>query len=375
MFSEHLEGNLLKDSEAGPEPQTMNDILSRCTELLRRSMPDDWSTFVMSDRAPFGNPALDAQLGIRSPDGAEVLLVVETKRILERRDISGVAEQLNSVTRFLPNARGIVAARYLAPSVRETLVKNGLSYVDVTGNIRVTASAPGIFIACTGADKDPWRGPGRPRGTLKGAPAAKIVRALVDFQGKPWTIRDLIEVSGVSTGATYRVVEHLERETLIERTETGKIVARNWRPLLEAWSKDYGFVRSSNVTRWIEPRGLSALLSKASESREFKYSVTGTIAAAEWAAYAPARSALIYVEDADRAAKQWGLRSSDVGTNVLLAEPESDVVFQRTLTTVDGIVIASPAQVVVDLMTGPGRNPAEAEELMDWMERNESWRR
>ena len=29
----------------------------------------------------------------------------------------------------------------------------------------------------------------------------------------------------------------------------------------------------------------------------------------------------------------------------------------------------------VDLMTGPGRNPAEAEELLGWLQRNEqSWR-
>ena len=30
-----------------------------------------------------------------------------------------------------------------------------------------------------------------------------------------------------------------------------------------------------------------------------------------------------------------------------------------------------PAQVAVDLLTGPGRNPGEAVALMDWMERNE----
>ena len=37
---------------------------------------------------------------------------------------------------------------------------------------------------------------------------------------------------------------------------------------------------------------------------------------------------------------------------------------------------AVPSQVVVDLMTGPGRNPNEAEELLSWMQANEeAWRR
>ncbi len=59
----------------------------------------------------------------------------------------------------------------------------------------------------------------------------------------------------------------------------------------------------------------------------------------------------------------------------MLAQPKFDVVFERPLRTVGGVAVASPSQVVVDLMTGPGRNPNEAEELLEWMKRNEqSWR-
>jgi hypothetical protein len=59
----------------------------------------------------------------------------------------------------------------------------------------------------------------------------------------------------------------------------------------------------------------------------------------------------------------------------MLAQPQYEVVFERSLTTVNGATLAAPSQVVVDLMTGPGRNPSEAEELLEWMKRNEqSWR-
>ncbi len=364
------------ESSTEPEPKTTSDILSRCMNLLSQCMPSSWSTFKVTDESSYWDLSPDGQIGLRSPDGMEALLIIEAKRILERRDVAAVTQQLNRLTQFRQNTAAVVVARYLAPSVREALVKEGLSFVDATGNMRVDISRPGLFISCQGANRDPWRGPGRPRGSLKGAPAAKIVRALVDFPITPWNIRELIDVSGVSTGAAYRVVEHLEREALIERDDNGKILAREWRPLLRAWSKDYGFTRSSRVTSYIEPRGLPSLLGKASKSSGINYAVTGTVAAAEWAPYAPARSVLVYVENADIAAKAWGLRPSEAGTNVLLAEPESDVVFQRKLTNVDGIEIAAPAQVAVDLMTGPGRNPSEAEELMDWMERNESsWRK
>ena len=358
----------------GSEPQTLSDVLRRCLQQLRDQLPEGWALVPVVDAVGGGGPGVDAVLSVSSPDGATASLLIEAKRGLERRNVLAVSEQLRRASVGFPNAWAVVVARYLAPSVREALAEQGVSYIDATGNMRLVVSAPGLFIAGRGVDSDPWRGPGRPRGTLKGVPAAKVVRALVDYTG-PWSIRELIERSGASTGATYRVLEYLEREDLVTRDGNGKIVLRDWRRLLQQWSKDYGFVRSSRTTSYIEPRGVAAFLTQATAVAGVQYAVTGTTAAADWAPYAPARSALVYVADAAQAAVAWGLRPAGAGANVLLAEPATDVVFERTITTADGIVVVAPAQVAVDLMTGPGRNPAEAEELMDWMERNEStWR-
>ena len=361
-------------SDEQNEPQTLSDVLRLCLQQLRDQLPEGWSLVPVAEAAGGGDRRVDTVLSVSGPDGATASLVIEAKSVLERRNVLAVSEQLRGAAGRFPNAWTVVVARYLAPSVREALVEQGVSYIDATGNMRLVVSAPGLFIANRGADNDPWRGPGRPRGTLKGVPAAKVVRALVDYTG-PWSIRELIDLSGASTGATYRVVEYLEREDLVTRDEDGRIVLRDWRRLLQQWSKDYGFVRSSRITRYIEPRGLATLLTKASDVAGVRYAVTGTTAAAEWAPYAPTRSAMVYVADAAKAAAAWGLRPGESGANVLLAEPATDVVFERTITTIDGTVIVAPAQVAVDLMTGPGRNPTEAEELMDWMERNESsWR-
>nr|WP_240959842.1 type IV toxin-antitoxin system AbiEi family antitoxin [Rhodococcus sp. HNM0563] len=145
--------------------------------------------------------------------------------------------------------------------------------------------------------------------------------------------------------------------------------------MLRRWSADYAFVRSSVVTRWIAPRGLQALMETVAESDEL-YAVTGTIAAAAWVEYAPPRNAMIYVDDSARCAQAWGLRATESGVNVLLAEPSTDVVFARMLEDDVGVTRVAPAQVAVDLLTGPGRNPSEAEELIEWMVRNEpQWRR
>ena len=107
-----------------------------------------------------------------------------------------------------------------------------------------------------------------------------------------------------------------------------------------------------------------------------RYGMSGTFAAAEWTAYAPARLATIHVADVSQAAKAWDLRPADAGVNVILAQPRYEVVFERSSLNTHGVTVVAPSQVVVDLMTGPGRNPSEAEVLVEWMKRHEqSWRR
>jgi hypothetical protein len=77
-----------------------------------------------------------------------------------------------------------------------------------------------------------------------------------------------------------------------------------------------------------------------------------------------------------RTSNEWGLRPADKAANVILAEPKYDMVFSGTTINDQGNAIVAPAQAAVDLLTGPGRNPSEGEELISWMELNEPvWRR
>lgn len=358
--------------EAAP-PRNEAEVLRRASAVLQARLPRHWSMHPLNDETP-GDQAIDALYALTAPDGSSVTLVVEAKGVVEGRDVAGIGAQLSTNTKRVNNGIGVLMARYLSPQVRARLTEADISFVDTTGNLRIEVTTPGLFLADRGADGDPWRGPGRPRGTLKGAPAARVVRAICDF-APDWTIRELIQIAQVSTGACYRVVGFLEREGLAERTERGRITIPRWDLVLRRWSEDYGFTRNSRVTRWIAPRGLDVLLARIAESSTSGYALTGTLAAAQWAAYAPARAAMIYTHDAGTTATQWGLRPADAGANVMLAEPDFDVPFIRAREDQAGLRIAAPSQVVVDLMTGPGRSPQEAEELLEWMLANEqSWR-
>ena len=102
--------------------------------------------------------------------------------------------------------------------------------------------------------------------------------------------------------------------------------------------------------------------------------MTGAFAAQRFSPVAPTRLAAIYVNDVIGWSERLDLRPADSGANVWLLEPYDDVVFDRTASR-EGVVCVSPTQLAVDLLTGPGRDPSEGEELLAWMKGNESaWR-
>lgn len=364
--------------EAAGAP-TDGEVLRRTVQLLQERLPAGWSLGPRHEAA-LGNldgqaRRLDAAVRLSAPDGSAVVLAMELKRSLVSRDLPAVLEQVANASQFLPApALPMLVSRYLSGSVRAWLQSNGVSYADVTGNLNLVSRSPAIYVRDRGADKDPYRGPGRPRGTLRGVPAARVVRALADFYA-PLRVSTLVAESRASTGPTYRVLEFLEEEALITRGARGVIEQIRWRELLERWSRDYGFQRDNAVRRFLQPRGLPALVGTLADTPALTCAVTGSLAAKQWAQYAPARLATLYVDDVETVALALGLHEVDSGANVLLASPASDVVFDRT-SRINGVTYAAPSQVVVDLLTGPGRNPSEGQDLMEWMESNEpAWRR
>lgn len=360
-----------------PEPAREADLLRIAVERLRDRLPAAWDVQADMEVPGAGGRRLDAVVRLTAPGGQRVIITVEAKRLINTRDVPTVLDQVRTAVAGVPEleAAGVVLiARYLAPSTRERIAAAGAGYIDATGNILVRADDPALFVSDRGADRDPWRGRGRPRGSLRGEPAARIVRALIDF-APPYSVPVLADRAGASTGAAYRVIDFLDQEDLIVRQPYGPISEVRWRPLLMRWSEDYGLAQANPVQTYLEPRGLGVLTDHLREAGDLQYVLTGSLAAERFAPYAPARLAMIYVEDPAHAVSALDLRPTETGANVALAAASYAVVFDREQ-TIDGLRIAAPGQVAVDLLSGPGRNPSEATALLDWMQANEpTWRR
>ena len=344
---------------------TDNTLIRQGLLALGQHLPSGWR---VARTTVSGRNEAEALVRITAPDGKAGLLSIETKRRLEPRGAVELAAKLKS----LPlKGTPLVMALYLSPAVRQRLQDADIAFLDLAGNIRLELPKPGLFISAQGADKNPSRKE-RPSRSLRGAKAGRIVRVLIDSKQLP-RIRELAKLADVDPGYVSRVLSLLDTEALIERSSRGSIVRVDWPRLLKRWAQDSPLTARGTQTTCLAPHGLENLQSQL-KRLNMRYAITGSLVAAKVAPIAAPRLLTLYAEDPQRAMSDLGLRTAEAGANVLLIEP-TDVGIFADVAKQDGLWFAPLSQVAADLLTSPGRGPAEAEELISWMSNHEEqWR-
>jgi hypothetical protein len=336
------------------------NTLMRGGRLLEQRLPDGWKQKISPLRG--ARQQADALLRLISPDGVEAVLPVEVKARLFPRDVPELKRRVES-----PDGRlGLVMTEFLTLSTRRRLVEEGLNYLDLTGNVRLSIPRPGLFIETEGATADP-NPPEKVGRSLRGPKAGRVVRALCDFP-PPLAVSDLATKAGVDISYASRLVEWLAREDLVTRASRGPVEGIDRPRMIRRWADDYSVLKSNTARSFLDPRGIANLLRRLPMSGS-RYAVTGSLAANRLAPVAPARLAMVYLDDPDAAASELGLTSTDAGANVMLLVPFDEVVFDRTRAD-EGVTYVAPSQAAVDLLTSPGRSPAEGEAVLEWMTRN-----
>lgn len=368
----------------GDEPKSEADVVLMAAARIRAVLPPGWTVQAKTpvgglDGATDASRRQDGRLTLVREGKAVATYAVEAKRALASSNLLPAINQLLALqeAKSVNSARmrPMLVARYLSTQQQRVLQERGIAYADATGNLYLMSEDPLVLLSDRGASADPWRGPGRPTTSLKGLPAARLVRALADFV-PPYSVSELADLAGASLGAAYRLSDYLVGEGLLTRSERGPITDVDWPELLRRWSQDARYLDTSTTRGFLELRGLDSLAEKlGKQPPSQRYAVSGSLATRPYASYAEARLGLIYADDPLQLASDLGLRPVDAGANVILTAPRSPVVFERTSNWKD-ITIVAPSQAVADLLGGPGRNPAEGEYLLDWMKENpDAWRR
>ena len=358
-------------------------LIDTAVKAIGTRLPPQWHLLDRAREATMRFPQdatrmADAIWELHGPDGLASDIFVEVKaKPVEPRMVDQVAAWLKALSESGYRQAGttpacLLVSPYLSPLARERLTEAGISYADATGNLRFVVDRPAVYIETQGADRNPFR-ENRPLHSLKGGRAARVARGLLDYR-PPFGTRELAGRTGSSAAMVSRVAGLLESDGIVTKeSPRGRIVLVDWEALARRWAMDYDFASSNTLTTWLEPRGTRALFSRLRDTG-IRYAVTGSFAGHRLAPIAEPRLAALYVDDPDTAARLLGLRPAETGGNVLLARPFDPVAFERAECD-DGITFARVTQVLLDLMTGPGRGPAEAEALLAWMrDKEDIWK-
>ncbi len=341
------------------------NTVSSSIDILRGRLPIGWR----AELTDVQNGQASGRLVIVAPDGRRGDLVLLRRDRFDPRAVLTLQVQHAQTGETLPD---LVVAPYLSPEARRRLREAGIGFLDATGNLRVSLVEPGLFIEARGADLNPSPRR-RPARSLAGAKAGRIVRALCERRSS-WGVRELAAATDTNPGYVSRVLAFLDREALVDRDDKGRVTCADWQRLVRRWAEAAPIETRGRTQLFIAPRGLAPLMQRLGKAK-LPHAVTGSFAAARVAPVAPPRLATIYVEEIATVRSVLHLREADAGANVLLIEPKDESVLSVAVTDDEGVRWASLVQVVSDLLTGPGRSPAEAEALMEWMSSHEeTWR-
>ena len=348
-----------------------DQLLDAAISVLTSRLPSDW----VVEKTTMGGDEEPRDLLIKGPFGnSQGTLLVETRRSFAPRDMQTL---LGGLMRRLRKQNGempiLLVAQYLSPKSRELLAEERISYLDLTGNIRLDLQQPAIFIELVGASQDPAAS-GRSRG-IRGAKAGAVIRVLIDAQ-PPYTGADIARAARVNEGYASRILDALGEEGLIERQRSGPVFEVDWPALIRSRARVSDLFKPVRTYRFVArsgPRQLLNALKAIPNDRLFL--ISGSFAAERIAPVTAPATLVVYAMDPRRLASQVGLLEVDSGADTVLIRPDNAAVFDRA-SREDGLLWASPSQVAIDCLAGSGRMPAEGEALIDWMRSNESlWRR
>ena len=353
------------------EPTAERDLLDGAIDVLRARLPPAWTV----ERISLGGDPIAKDLLIKAVQpGASQTVFVEAKERVSARDVQLLmGGPWRRWRKQMGNQPILLVSRYIAPGVRQRLIDEGVSYLDLTGNARIVLDYPGVFVSTEGAQRDPASGKAGRRG-LGGAKAGAVVRVLVDTQ-PPYNGGEVARGAGVNEGYASRILETLVEEGFIERERFGPVTAVDWPRLIRRRAQAVDLLRGPGVFSLIARRGARALLDElASKKLEPSPTITGSFAAARLAPVAPPALLVVYTSAPRQLGEDLELLPAEAGADVLLIKPEDQSVLRGSAFE-EGLRWAAPSQVAIDCLAGRGRMPVEGEAVISWMQRDETrWR-
>ncbi len=280
---------------------------------------------------------------------------------------------LRQVSQARPNSgygEALIAlvAPYFSEEAQALCREAGVGYLDLAGNAYLETDR--AYLLLTGKP-NPLARKREVQSPLRGR-AERVVRRLLLEPGRTWALRALAEAAQVSLGLTSMVTTALAKSGWVAKTRQG-VSLLDAKGLLEAWANVYDLRNSPFIAyrAWDDPAILERRLVQ-------NKGLAGHYALTLWSG---AHHLLGEVETPGHMALFWrgapedlaqALRlSRDVGKGyVFVFQPYDESLLWGAVQTAEGLMVAHPLQLYLDLGSGDERELALAqrvrEALLPW---------
>lgn len=294
--------------------------------------------------------------------GKKQELAIEVKRNGQPKP---AREAVNSLLRWVsinPGAYGIFIAPYISPQTVEICNQNGVGYCDLAGNCGLTFG--GVYIEKSGnpnplSEKRDLR-------SLYSPKAARVLRVILNNPRKIWKMQDLAREAEVSLGQAANVKKLLDSRELIEKTEDGFTLKEPF-SLLSEWSSNYMY-RKNRIRDFYSLKSIpeiEAEIAEVCERNRINYALTGFSGAARFTPSVRYQRVMAYVDaDEDQLSRLFQFKEVGSGANVSILIPYDEGVYYGA-TEKEGIRVASPVQLYLDLTGFKGRGEEAANAILE----------
>lgn len=333
-----------------------------------RELPDVHAEMEVREPALAAPYQVDAEIHI-SVAGKPIVLLIEAKKTAYPRDVRQVLWQFKALHPACPpDVQHLLVAESLSPGAKELLKSERVGYYDSGGSLFLPT--PGAYVY---VDRPSPKTLEKSVRSLFSGRRAQVLHALLIHHQDWFGVTEVAERAQVAPSTASDVLGELERFDWLESRGQGPAKERHLREpaeLFDAWAKQVAGSSAPVLRRYYVP-GLKAdallrRLSEVFDLHQVSYAVSYEAAAQRYAPFlsgiSQVRTRLLPNAGADAALAELDARVVNEGANLAVIETKSagELLFRQQF---DGIWLASPVQVYLDLLRGEGRAKEMAEHL------------
>lgn len=262
-----------------------------------------------------------------------------------------------------------VAGQFFGESARQVAKEEGVGIMDLAGNFYLKRDD--VYIEKI-IDKNPFTQK-VPLKNLFAPISSRITRVLLTQPAKTWLLGELSREANVSLGQTYKTIDRMIEEELVEWDQDNKLVLKNSAKLLEAWKSVYPSYEQQKFTFFsYKPNYITILASILEKSDNRPFALSFFSGADLVAPFIRGITKIqLYVQqqsDIEKWKTDLELQEVESGGNIELYVPYDEGVFYQTRkvsSEVGEVPVVNNIQLYMDLFNNPARGTEQAEHLRE----------